>query len=139
MGGGGGGGGYFGGDRPLDRLRDESVSTLKQAETEAEIGQYLTGLLGRINERNVELTSERLAAAIDVLGDEASEPLELRFGGSVAKHTYVDGLSDTDALVVGTQGEANEAPESILRRFADTLARNLLGVKVEPGRLAVTL
>lgn len=62
------------------------------------------------------------------------------FGGSVAKHTFVDGLSDVDSmlLISGQFAEAN--PSTMLNKIADTLNASLgVGVEVSHGRLAVTV
>ena len=63
------------------------------------------------------------------------------YGGSVAKHTYVDGLSDVDALFVLT-GDAwkDKGPQEVLKDFAAMLADRLTrGSKVSIGELAVTV
>lgn len=66
---------------------------------EATLSRTLGDLLGSYNARDHELVSERLADIKDALGDEIEGSLDQLFGGSVAKHTYVDGLSDIDSLM----------------------------------------
>ena len=62
------------------------------------MSSLLGELLASANSRDVSLDQERL----DYIKEELSRSLEsstdLRFGGAVAKHTYVDGLSDIDCL-----------------------------------------
>jgi hypothetical protein len=62
------------------------------------------------------------------------------FGGSVGKHTYVDGLSDVDALVcLKDQDLAALTPAEVLSRFADAVRQRLPNTPVRVGTLAVTV
>ena len=67
----------------------------------------------------------------------------LQFGGSVAKHTYVDGLSDVDAIVLLGDESVNEQSPNVVRRdFAESLRRALPqgNVKdIREGSMAVTI
>src|SRR5262245_13961655 len=63
------------------------------------VNEYLNELLTRFNTRDADLTNERLDQLTKLLDDvHAVETVML--GGSVAKHTHVDGISDVDALVI---------------------------------------
>ena len=60
---------------------------------------YLQQLLTEFNDRDVEKIGTYLSEIEGALSNKAD--LErLLFGGSVAKHTHVEGLSDIDALVL---------------------------------------
>ena len=67
----------------------------------------------------------------------------LLFGGSVAKRTYVDGLSDVDALVLLEGDSLKEmSPEEVRRDFAESLRRALPQGNVQEireGAIAVTI
>ena len=64
----------------------------------------------------------------------------LLFGGSVAKHTYVDGLSDIDALVILNQSELKDmTPAQVKAYFAQRLRDRLGQTPVEEGTLAITV
>src|SRR4051812_29202634 len=97
---GGGGGGYSLDARELQKLREEAQARFDRAESESEINAFLAERLVAINERDFEAVDRHLDAVEDVLRDRIEEFDRLRFGGSVAKHTYVDGLSDIDSLVI---------------------------------------
>jgi len=63
------------------------------------------------------------------------------FGGSVAKHTYVDGLSDIDSLLVisGSKLEL-QAPEKVLHRIVAILRAHIGNeAGIDHGRMAVTV
>src|SRR5579864_1800918 len=66
---------------------------------EGQVSSLLTGLLGEYNARDASLVQERLDEAKQVLKEDIGGTVDQLFGGSVAKHTYVDGLSDIDSLV----------------------------------------
>src|SRR5439155_12413838 len=65
------------------------------------------------------------------------------FGGSVAKHTYVDGLSDIDSIIVLDPETAGEdTPDQVRHKVEEILHRrlDLRDVKqIRAGRLAVTV
>ncbi|MBN9376213.1 MAG: nucleotidyltransferase [Cellulomonas sp.] len=104
------------------------------------INDVLAGALASLNDRDVDATRQRLDEIVAALGDLLVDVDRLLFGGSVAKHTYVDGLSDTDALVVVNEGDAT--PEDLVARFERALQSRLpLGDvrEITAGRLAVTV
>lgn len=137
-----GGGARSGDSRDVARLRAESVKDASEDHLDAEVNRLLRDELSAINNRDVNLTKERLGVAVEALGDVIEGSMDLMFGGSVAKHTYVDGLSDVDALVVVDRDKLGGAsPSEVLDAFADALAltHQPLGVEVTRGRLAVTM
>ena len=98
--------------------------------------------LGATGSRDAEQTRERLDVAKEALGNAVDGSIDLLFGGSVAKHTYVEGLSDVDALVlVNLESLGGDSPSSVLASFAEALrlTHESIGVEVSSGRLAVTL
>jgi len=140
---GGSGNGTFGYRSP-DELRnlvrkaeDETVS----AAFEAELADTLGSLLGDANARDVETVRERLDEAKAALQDSIEGSFDLLFGGSVAKHTYVDGLSDIDSLVLINDSELHgEGPQQVLSRMEQILRQELRGrAEVSHGRMAVTI
>jgi hypothetical protein len=141
MGGSGGGGGsYSSSPDEAERLRQEVRRELEEQERATEINGVLAELLTGINHRDVDAARERLDAILESLADLTINVERLLFGGSVAKHTYVDGLSDVDALVVVRDN--NVSPEAIVERFARALRSRLpMGdvQEVTSGALAVTV
>ena len=137
---GGSGGGSSSGGKDPDALRREIDEELRRQELAAELNGVLGELLAAFNDRDTRLVRERLDAVEEALGDAAIDVDRLLFGGSVAKHTYVDGLSDVDALVV--VDDAAASPADLVERFAGALRGRLaLGnvESIEPGHLAVTV
>ncbi|WP_233351911.1 CBASS oligonucleotide cyclase [Hyphomonas neptunium] len=97
-------------------------------------------LLADANSRDAKLARERIDSVLLSLDDAFEESFTSLMGGSVAKHTYVDGLSDVDALVVvnGTQFEGTK-PESVLAQFASVLGKENPDAEVSVGKMAVTM
>jgi hypothetical protein len=140
MGGSGGGSSYAGTPDDAARLRDEVRRELEEQERTSEINAVLGDLLAGINSRDVDAVRERLDDVVDALRDLTIDVDRLLFGGSVAKHTYVDGLSDVDALVVINDSSAS--PANLVEQFAKALRSRLaLGdvAAITTGNLAVTI
>ena len=140
---GGSGGGYL-----PNRLTPEDLARrVRQAEDtarddvfETEVNGFLRSLLTDFNERDVEGTQEVLHQVTDDIENEIEGTVDTLFGGSISKHTYVDGISDVDALVLLDKSElANESAEEA-RSFLAGLLRDRYGdEEVSEGHLAVTV
>jgi hypothetical protein len=141
VGGSGGSTSYGTEDIDTDVLRDQLRRDLQQQELLADINDYLADQLATFNDRDTGTVNDRLEQIAEALGDAVEGLDRLLFGGSIAKHTYVDGLSDVDALVV-LRGDQPNNPARLIAAFADALRAALPAsaiADVEPGRLAVTI
>jgi len=139
---GGSGGGSFQSDRSPDELRAEVERSLQQAQVDAEVNQLLNEELARINSRDVALVNRRLDEIKDALGDRVADFDRLLFGGSVAKHTFVDGLSDVDSLVVlKADALESDTPQALIDTFERALRQHLDMGEIEKIRkgFAVTV
>ena len=138
-----GGGGGSGWVRPSEIAREvrEAERQVQSAEFQTELSGLVTQLLARFNDRDVPLVRRRLDAILDALANVVDDKIEQIFGGSVAKHTYVDGLSDIDCLLVvdGTDVE-RAGPRAAVGTIEKILAEKLKGhAEVSAGQLAVTV
>lgn len=118
----------------------QRIASEQAAEFDTALAKEFARLLSQFNSRNTEETANRLEAIKKALAEKIDGSFDTLFGGSVAKHTYVDGLSDVDSmlLISGQFSEAN--PSSMLTKIADTLKASLeQGVAVSHGRVAVTV
>jgi hypothetical protein len=138
---GGSGGGFFGGGKPevakrqLERASEQSTDALYSVTCEELLGR----LLVRFNDRDVKGIRARLAEIKSLLSDELDAQIDLEFGGSVAKHTYVDGLSDVDALLfIENCSLAAKSPEKARGVLAQKLRKHS-GDSVSEGSLAVSV
>ena len=139
--GGGGGGSYrdWDSDQLSRAVREDSEKAT--AEFESTLADYLNELLGLFNGRDVVLTRDRLDEAVAALEDGLERSIDQLFGGSVAKHTHVDGLSDVDALtILNGKKYPRQQPFAVLEEMAHTLKQKLdPSIAVTAGQMAVTL
>ena len=140
--GGSGTGGVFRAD-DIEALREEARRRLEESQNDSAVNSMLQQELTSINDRDVDLINGHLDAIQEVLAESGHEVERLRFGGSVAKHTYVDGLSDVDALVL-LEGESlkGQSPEEVRQNFAESLRQALPqdSIKdIREGEMAVTI
>ena len=110
-------------------------------EYESQVNGVLSQLLIQYNDRDVNLMRRRLDEIEGTIEDTLDTSVDLRFGGSIAKHTYIDGLSDVDALAVLRDPGLGSLPaQEVLNAFAEILDRGLsYEVRVSEGNIAVTI
>ena len=142
MGGGGGGGRYV---RPWSSSEQQKIDLAQERERQrlqGSVNSLLNDLLARFNSRDTDATKNKLEELSNILGEKI-EIDQILFGGSVAKHTEVDGVSDIDALVVLDRSDLRgKSPEEMLNFFYNALNANIPRIKVDTisqGRLAVTV
>jgi len=139
MGGSGGGWGYW----PPINLAPRIASVGEQAEAarfESEVSDLLRDYLQNFNNRDTASVRDRLDEVKELIADDIADTIDQNFGGSVAKHTYVDGLSDIDTLVILNGTELASSPQKARERVSAILAERLgPGCDVSVGRLAVTV
>ena len=140
---GGSGGGYFSNRHTPDDLAKRTRQAEDQARDdtfETDVADHLASLLADFNDRDVEGIREVFDQITSDLEDEIDGTVDTLFGGSISKHTYVDGISDVDALVLLNNSElANKSPNKVKSFLADCL-RDWYGEDaVREGELAVTV
>ena len=134
--------------RYIDRPGDSVINRIRKAKEEedrrldADVQEFLRGVISAANDRNTDLTRDRLDSIVAAVG-EVEDVETLLFGGSVAKHTYIDGLSDIDTLVIldrdDTRGLGSVA---MLEKLSQELSIALSGTEVEDvraGDMAITV
>ena len=121
----------------VEQGADESSRIAHNAQVNAALGD----LLAQYNDRDVDLVGERLDTIQQAIEESIETTIDLRFGGSVAKHTYIDGLSDVDTLAILRDRDLAALPAGeVLQIFAETLRRELpYDANVKVGQLAVTV
>lgn len=140
--GGSGGDGRYRSVSPDTARRIEIARKREVARLNAAVNDYLAEILTQFNARDADLTNERLNALAELL-DDVSEVDRVLLGGSVAKHTDVDGLSDVDALVVLDRADLKgKGPAALKAAFFAELHDQLPGsevAEVKEGKMAVTV
>jgi hypothetical protein len=143
VGGSGGGGTYKMTAREVEKLQEQARERLQQEKLDSEINSLIQVELVDLNDRDHELIDRRLDEIEDALRENIEGLDRLLFGGSVAKHTYVNGLSDIDSLIVLEESivEARN-PEQMreeFRRILDGRLNMAEIASIDVGRIAVTV
>ena len=121
--------------RLIEKIKEDQASRA----AEGDINDLLQKTLAGFNDRDTEKTQERIDALRDALGEEYGF-INILFGGSVAKHTYVDGISDVDGLVV-LKSDAGKESKELIKSF-EKILKDVIGHKVKDissGNMAVTI
>jgi hypothetical protein len=96
-------GGLFGGGGGASDSRSPYVRASSEAEKtsyEGKVNDDLQDNLADYNNRDSDKINTHIQTIKDAINGEDIVPCNLAFGGSIKKHTYVDGLSDVDMLAI---------------------------------------
>ncbi|AEG02837.1 CBASS oligonucleotide cyclase [Methylomonas methanica] len=139
----GGSGGSSWSMDPKDIVKQirEAEKKLGDQQFQTELSAFLAKSLAMFNERDIQLVRHRLDEILELLGEAIDEKIDQIFGGSVAKHTYVDGLSDIDCLLVVNDTNLEKGgPKTALSLIENVLKQSLKGhAEISVGDLAVTV
>ena len=101
----GGGGGYPGSsDNYKEQLR-QSKDVSEDVSFESDVNGMISDRLKSYNDRDSDQYKTHLDDIKGIIETRFAGAVKLRFGGSVSKHTYVDGLSDADILMLINNSE----------------------------------
>jgi len=137
-----GSGGTFGGNRrsPSDiaeKLREQTLQSAAAFETT--LASEFSKLLAKYNARQSTEVQEHLEGIKILLSDELETTFDTLFGGSVAKHTFVDGISDVDSLLILEGSLEKQKPSKIIRKVCQSLQKGIANAEVTSGRVAITV
>ncbi len=140
--GGSGGRGYFAGRTPEEiraDLRKEEQRTLDQA-FDAEMAEAIGNLLAEANVRDTDTTAKALGDIKAALERDIEGSVDPRFGGSVRKHTFVNGISDVDTLLMlRDPALKDKSPQRVLDYFEKRIKKALPDWEISRGKLAITV
>ncbi len=139
----GGTGGLFEGYTP-GKYRDviqEARNNTRDIQFETNVNGIIFEILGDY-QRDTEITNEHLELLKNIITEDDIGTIEMRFGGSVKRHTYVDGLSDVDVLIIINKTDLieknpKEVLEYINNKIFQSNPKNISDVRI--GDLAVTV
>ena len=104
-----------------------------------EINSRLSDQLKEYNDRDHEAINRHRQTVRQAL-EQDEDVVRILFGGSVERHTYVEGLSDVDALVIVNRSKlSSELPQNAIERMEALIRRRLPNTKIRTGDLAVTV
>ena len=132
-----------GGQAPISRSNSDwlqSVRNVNRDKYEADTNELLQDVSAEVGTKDDRAIHDHLEVLKEKLRNDLSEAVEIRFGGSLKKHTYVDGVSDVDALVTLSREEMGDiSPREALTRIRDLIQERLPDTHLEVGRMAVTV
>lgn len=127
----------------VDWLIQQVGGRIDESSYNAQVNDLLREALKEINQRDHQRTWEYINDLKEAINEGIEGTVDLAFGGSVRKHTYVNGLSDVDLLVqLNNTSLAQSSPQEALRHFEAQIkaaSSNVVGVQVSSGNLAVTV
>lgn len=136
-------GGLFGGSGGGSDSRSPYSRATSEAEKtnyEGKVNDDLQDNLADYNNRDLEKINAHIQTVENAINSGTISSCTLAFGGSIKKHTYIDGLSDVDILaIINDPALANKSPAEIRDYFVDRLRQRLPATKVTTGNLAVTV
>lgn len=139
---GGSGGSYFSkddADGVIKQMRRAEEQTYN-AEFESKVNGVIGEILSEYNDRDRDQTKQYLESIKKALEKEIDGTVDLLFAGSVSRHTYVDGLSDIDSLVILDNCDlADGSPEKARSYIAQRLTERFPNTPIKEGDLAVTI
>lgn len=142
---GSGGGGYHDWSQPIlpSRIREMEDQAVRETNTRAHnaaVNDLLQDVLKESNTRDTAAVARHMDDLLNAMSGEVAGSLKLLFGGSVKKHTHVEGLSDIDLLVVVNDSSlAGLSPAEILEHFARKIRQRRPSTVVTAGELAITV
>lgn len=137
----GGGGGNSGSSGNYKEHFEQSKNTSEDAAFESEVNRTMNDRLKAYNDRDSDQFRAHLDEIKDIIEAKLEGAIKLKFGGSVSKHTYVDGLSDADILMLINNSElSGYSPDRVLSYVKRELSGKLRGVEeIKIGSMAVTI
>ncbi|XHH09566.1 MAG: CBASS oligonucleotide cyclase [Candidatus Bathyarchaeia archaeon] len=133
---GGSGGGYSDSRTPYSRASSE----VDKNSYEGKVNEALQDNLADYNNRDTDKINTHIQTIQSAINSEDIVPCSMAFGGSIKKHTFINGLSDVDMLaIINDPSLADKSPAEIREYFADRVRQRLPSTKVTTGNLAVTV
>ncbi len=112
----------------------------RQQANDDQVNGWLRDKLRDYNDRDTEAINRHIRGLRDALAQSGYDVLPTRFGGSVSRHTYVDGLSDVDVLLtVNDSSLSGQSPRAVIQRMAELIRQRMPRTTVRTGDLAVTV
>lgn len=142
--GGSGGGGFFheSSKSPQNiakEIREKEKKTLDDY-FDTDVTNLIRQVLATANDRDTYSVQNHLNTIEAALHSDVDGFIDLRYAGSVSKHTYVDGLSDIDTLAIINKSDlVNYSPDAVKQYFFDRLKQRLPNSDIRIGNLAVTV
>jgi len=120
-------------------IREAEEKTTNEA-FEVEVSAKINTLLADYNKRDTNAIKSHIDTIIEAIQKDIDGTCNIAFGGSYQKHTYVDGISDIDSLVLLNNSELiNKSPNEVLEYFRAMLKERFPDSKINVGKIAISV
>ncbi|MBD2770978.1 CBASS oligonucleotide cyclase [Iningainema tapete] len=124
----------------INQLLGRAGESTDTSSYNSEVNSLLQSVLKDFNDRDAEATQRHLDILKKAIESEIENSVDLLFGGSIRKNTFINGLSDADTLVlVNNTSLEKKSPQEVLDYFAQRIQQRLPNTHVSVGKLAVTV
>lgn len=136
----GGSGGFGYSPRRIDEIRREIEKEGERREFDDAIEAAIESLLSAGNQRDAEGIQTHIDVLLKAISNEIESSIAANFGGSVGKHTYVDGISDVDLLLdIKDSDLALLKPKEAISKIAGMLKSRLPNTEIETGAMSIKI
>jgi hypothetical protein len=135
---GGDGGGYS--SRSISDIQKEVDRQNERTDYNDAIEAIVKEQLSTSNVRDTDIIDKHIETLLNAIKAEVEESVQVNFGGSVKKHTYVNGISDIDLLLdIKNTKFSDMGPKEAIKAIADIIQNRLPNSKVETGDMSIKL
>ncbi|MCY8717018.1 MULTISPECIES: CBASS oligonucleotide cyclase [Bacillus subtilis group] len=126
--------------KTLSELEAEREDQVEQQRFESELNEFIRELFQNINDRDVEGIRNHLDTLKQAMEKELEGSVQMIFGGSINKNTYISGISDVDMLVqINDESLSGAKPYEVMKTIKDKIKKRLPNTEVTIGNLALTV
>jgi len=138
---GGSGGGYFTSNiRELKNKINDTARDIDRKAYDANVASLLSELLLQYNDRDFNAINKHIEEILKAVENRIDGHLDIKFGGSISKRTFVDGISDIDTLLILNDSElSDKSPKAIKNMIASMLNERFSKTNILVGKMAVTV
>lgn len=137
--------GYYSNSREPEKLFQKIKADQEKVKNDVydtEVSDLINDTLSSIDQRNRD--TDKIDAHLDTiksaLESEIEGTIDLKYGGSLAKRTFVEGFSDIDMIVLVNKSDLRDfSPEEVKTYIFDRLRERLPNTDVEKGSTVITI
>lgn len=133
-----GGGGHWYSNRSVAEIKKEIGNQEEKADFDSAVEALVREELSSVNVRDSVSIGKHIETLIEAIKVEVEESVMVNLGGSVKKHTYVNGISDIDVLVdIGNTKYGDMKPREAIDSIAALIRQRLPNSKIETGEMSI--
>ena len=123
------------------KIKEDQDRTQIQA-YEVEVSEFLNDLLSSFDQRNrdADIIDQHLDTIKGALESDIEGTIDLRYGGSLSRKTFIEGFSDVDIVVFVNKSELSQlSPDQIKDYIYNRLKERLPNTEIEKGSTVISI